>query len=196
MLDCPGGVRPVLPLCLFDRCYVVVLFVCRGLVEGCYAIWSWRGPTDPGTWELSGYQVNCRAARTPRNVSRGVPPRGYRRLGFSPWPQFESGFTCNRWRLPPATASCRGVVEGLGLLSGLVSAIRRAEVLRHAEWYRELSTTVGTAGNDPSQTWQESAITGICTSPLAATQHHPRLLAPARQLVRRRDQRLRPRRFF
>ena len=42
----------------------------------------------------------------------------------------------------------------------------------------------------------ESAITGICTSPLAATQHRPRLLAPARQLVRRRDQRLLPRRVF
>ena len=40
----------------------------------------------------------------------------------------------------------------------------------------------------------ESAITGICTSPLAATQHRPRLLAPARQLVCRRDQRLLPRR--
>ena len=39
----------------------------------------------------------------------------------------------------------------------------------------------------------ESAITGICTSPLAATQHRPRLLAPARQLVCRRDQRLLPR---
>ena len=85
---------------------------CRGLVEGCYAIWSWRGPTDPGTWELSGYQVNCRAARTPRNVSRGVPPRGYRRLGFSPWPQFDSGFTCNRWRLPPAMASCPQLMTG------------------------------------------------------------------------------------
>ena len=42
----------------------------------------------------------------------------------------------------------------------------------------------------------KSAITGICTSPLAATQHRPRLLAPARQLVRRRDQRLLPRRVF
>ena len=49
--------------------------------------------------------------------------------------------------------ACRGLVEGLGLLSGLVSAIRRAEVLRHAGQYRELSTPVGTAGNDPSQTW-------------------------------------------
>ena len=49
--------------------------------------------------------------------------------------------------------ACRGPVEGLGLLSGLVSAIRRAEVLRHAGQYRELSTPVGTAGNDPSQTW-------------------------------------------
>ena len=45
--------------------------------------------------------------------------------------------------------ACRGVRP----LSGLVSAIRRAEVLRHAGQYRELSTPVGTAGNDPSQTW-------------------------------------------
>ena len=87
--------------------------------------------------------------------------------------------------------ACRGIRP----LSGLVSAIRRAEVLRHAGQYRELSTPVGTAGNDPSQSI-ESATTGICTSPLAATQHRPRLLAPARQLVRRRDQRLLPRRVF
>ena len=54
---------------------------------------------------------------------------------------------------PVRMLACRGLVEGLGLLSGLVSAIRRAEVLRHAGQYRELSTPVGTAGNDPSQTW-------------------------------------------
>ena len=53
----------------------------------------------------------------------------------------------------PSLLACRGLVEGLGLLSGLVSAIRRAEVLRYAGQYRELSTPVGTAGNDPSQTW-------------------------------------------
>ena len=108
-LDAHGGVRPQ---GVQQDGALARYFVCRGLVEGCYAIWPWRGPTDPGTWELSGYQVNCRAARTPRNVSRGVPPRGYRRLGFSPWPQFDSGFTCNRWRLPRAKASCPQLMTG------------------------------------------------------------------------------------
>ena len=92
--------------------------------------------------------------------------------------------------------ACRGLVEGVGLLSGLVSAIRRAEVLRHAGQYRELSTPVGTAGNDPSQTWHRVRHYWNLTPALAATQHRPRLLAPARQLVCRRDQRLLPRQAF
>ena len=86
--------------------------------------------------------------------------------------------------------ACRGVRP----LSGLVSAIRRAEVLRHAGQYRELSTPVGTAGNDPSQTWHRVRQDWNFAPALAATQHRPRLLAPARQLVCRRDQRLLPRR--
>jgi len=60
-------------VCLFVS---FVVFLCRGACRGMIAIiWSWRGPADPGTRGLTGYQVNCRAARTPRNLSRGVPPQ-------------------------------------------------------------------------------------------------------------------------
>ena len=109
----PQGTPPLMLGWLFHLVVVAFLFpsshidcsllaclsrACQGMI----AIWSWRGPADPGTRGLTGYQVNCRAARTPRNVGRGVPLRSHRRLRFSPWPQFDSGFTCNRWRCLPS----------------------------------------------------------------------------------------------
>ena len=62
------------------------LLACRRLVEGCIAIWSWRRLAVPGTRELAGYQVNCRAApcllccllaclsRSRRRLVEGGPP--------------------------------------------------------------------------------------------------------------------------
>ena len=59
---------------------------------------------------------------------------------------------------------------------------------------RELCTLVGTYADDPSQTGIKSALLEIDAGLIAATQRPPRLLAPARQLGCRRDQRLLPRR--
>ena len=51
---------------------------------------------------------------------------------------------------------------------------------------------MGTYADDPSQTGIESALLEVDAGPIAATQHHSRLRAPARQLGCRRDQRLLP----
>ena len=59
---------------------------------------------------------------------------------------------------------------------------------------RELRPPVGTSADDPSQTRHRVRRYWNLTPALAATQHHSRLLAPARQLGCRRDQRLLPRR--
>ena len=57
---------------------------------------------------------------------------------------------------------------------------------------RELRPPVGTYADDPSQNGIESALLEVDAGPIAATQHHSRLRAPARQLGCRRDQRLLP----
>ena len=86
-----------------------------------------------------------------------------------------------------------GKVSGLGLLSGLGPAIRRTGTPRHAGWY----TRAETSGwhfrrrSVPDLALKVRHYWNLAPA-LAANQHHPRLLAPSRQLGCRQDQRLLP----
>ena len=75
---------------------------------------------------------------------------------------------------------------------GAVPSVRRTGSSRHAEWYTRAETSGWhfrrrsvPAGHRVRHYWN-------FTPALAANQHHSRLLAPARQLGCRRDQRLLP----
>ena len=86
----------------------------------------------------------------------------------------------------------RGLVEGLCLLSGLCPASGELGVPGTPSGIRELRPPVGTSADDSSQTWHRVRHYWNFTPALAANQHHSRLLAPARQLGCRRDQRRLP----
>ena len=96
--------------------------------------------------------------------------------------------------LNAALLACRGLVEGLGPFRGWAQLSGELGLSGTPSGIPELRPPVGTSADDPSQTWHRVRHYWNLTPALAATQHHSRLLAPARQLVRRRDQRLLPRR--
>ena len=89
---------------------------------------------------------------------------------------------------------CRGLGEGLGSFRGWAQLSGELGLSGTPSGIRELRPPVGTSADIPSQTWHRVRHYWNFTPALAATQHHSRLLAPARQLVCRRDQRLLPRR--
>ena len=98
-----------------------------------------------------------------------------------------------RWgSLNTCLLACRGLVEGLGPFRGWAQLSGELGLSGTPSGIRELRPPVGTSADDPSQTWHRVRHYWNLTPALAATQHHSRLLAPARQLVCRRDQRLLP----
>ena len=108
------------------------------------AIWSWRGPTGPGTREFTGCQTTCCSARTPRNLSPAVPPRGHRRLRLSARHRFDSGIICNRWRLTISVGSRPRLMAGrLGLAVQAVFPPPDARLAEHPKgvWLHRIANS-------------------------------------------------------